>query len=143
MTTTPRQEGWTRVTANGPVSAPTALRRLFVDQGHSSWPDHLDRDEPRDGTLTRMVPAATRRRERARDRRVHVRRGAANDPDNTAIEATASARRLHPRRLNLLVAIPGVDLGETASVLQAHPTARDRLASDPVPVRLHPGGERR
>lgn len=60
MTTTLRHENRAPVTTTGAVSGPTALLRLFVEQGQSPWLDRLSRHHVEDGSLRRMVSAGIR-----------------------------------------------------------------------------------
>ena len=60
MSTVPRQERSATVPTNGTASRPTALLRLFVEQGQSPCLGHFSRAELEDGSLSRMVTAGIR-----------------------------------------------------------------------------------
>jgi transaldolase len=139
MATVPRQERWTAAPTSRTTSRPTALLRLFVEQGQSPWLDHLTRADLEDGSLSRMVAAGIRGVTAhltalatpievadvlsacAILRPVHVSSHGLDGYVSVEVSASAlgarataaSARELHERiaRPNLLVAVPATPQG--------------------------------
>jgi transaldolase len=118
MATIPRRGRWTPAPTSGTASRPTALLRLFVEQGQSPWLDRLTRVDLEDGSLSRMVAAGIR------GVTAHLTARAAAIEVSDVLAAYAILRPLHASSHGLdgyvSVEVPSSELGARASAASAH-----------------------
>jgi transaldolase len=118
MATIPRRGRWTPAPTSGTASRPTALLRLFVEQGQSPWLDRLTRVDLEDGSLSRMVAAGIR------GVTAHLTARAAAIEVSDVLAAYAILRPVHASSHGLdgyvSVEVPSSELGARASAASAH-----------------------